>query len=94
MRNTFGLTFVIWFTLECYWTTAPLNCPVNFFLCARIQGNTLIFPFDAALQLDMKEISLSSAGSISESIIYIFLSDNLFLIKQCRYFAIKIQITF
>lgn len=48
---------------------APLNCPVDFFLCASIQGNTLIFPFDAALQLDMKEILLSSVGSMSESII-------------------------
>jgi len=48
---------------------APLNCPVDFLLCASIQGNTLIFPFDAALQLDMKEILLSSVGSMSESII-------------------------
>lgn len=69
LRNTFRLTFVIWFILECYWTMAPLNCPVDFFLCASIQGNTLIFPFDAALQLDMKEILLSSVGSMSESII-------------------------
>lgn len=94
MRNTFGLTFVIWFILECYWTTTPLNCPVNFFLCASIQGNTLIFPFDAALQLDMKEILVSSVGSISESIIPFFKSDNLFLIKQCRYLATKVQISF
>lgn len=93
MRNTFGLTFMIWFILECYWTTASLNCPVNFFLCASIQGNTLIFSFDAAFQLDMKEILLSSAGSISESIIPFLKRHNL-LINQSRHFPIKMQIMF
>lgn len=93
IRNTFVLTFMICFILECYWTTAPLNCPVNFFLCASIQGNTLIFPFNAALQLDVKEILLSSVGSISESIKqFFFKCHNLFLIKQCRHFAIGMQI--
>lgn len=93
IRNTFGLTFMVWFILECYWTTAPLNCPVNFFLCASIQRNTLIFPFNAALQLDMKEMLLSSASSISESIKPFFLKcHDLFLIKQCRHFVTRMQI--
>lgn len=46
------LTFVIQFTVQRNGPATSLNHPVNFFLCAGIQGNTRIFPFDAAFHLD------------------------------------------